>query len=329
MISDWEIQRILDEIERRECRTVVLQLPEGLKKDAARVAGKIEEKGNVTVVVSADPCYGACDLTTFRGDLLVHFGHAPISMPDEDVLFIELSADLDVMPLLEEVLPKLKKSVAITAAIQYVPSVPTVKGFLEQNGVEVHVGEGDSRVAYPGQILGCNFSVPKSVAEDVEQILYIGEGNFHPLGISLATGKEVLVVDPEMNEVRDMGEFRDRILRQRHAIITELEGASTFGIIISSKIGQSRFGLASKIKESLEKNGKKAVLFLLDNLNPDHLLGLDVDAFVSVACPRIAIDDFNLYKKPIITPVETEIVIGQRKWEEYAFDEILEPLSEI
>ncbi len=322
MISDWEIQRILDEIERRECRTVVLQLPEGLKKDAARVAGKLEERGNVTVVVSADPCYGACDLTAFRGDLLVHFGHAPISVPDKDVLFIELSSDLDVLPLLEEALPKLKKSVAITAAIQYVPFLPTVKGFLEQNGLEVHVGEGDSRVAYPGQILGCNFSAPKAVAEDVEQFLYVGEGNFHPLGISLATGKDVLVVDPEMNEVRDMAEFRDRILRQRHAIITELASASTFGIIVSSKIGQNRFGLARKIKEDLEKKGKKAVLFLLDNLNPDYLIGLDVDAFVSVACPRIAIDDFALHKKSIITPVEAEIVLGKRKWEEYAFDEI-------
>jgi 2-(3-amino-3-carboxypropyl)histidine synthase len=322
MISDWEIQRILDEIERRKCRTVVLQLPEGLKKDAVRVAGELEEKGNVKVVVSADPCYGACDLTSFRGDLLVHFGHAPISMPDEDVLFIELSADLDVLPLLEKALPKLKKSIAITAAIQYVPSLPTVKGFLEQNGMEVHVGEGDSRVAYPGQILGCNFSAPKAVAEDVEQVLYIGEGNFHPLGIAMATGKHVVVVDPEMNEVRDSAEFKDKILRQRHAVITDLSTASSFGIIVSSKIGQSRFGLASKVKEDLEKNGKKAILFLVDNLNPDHLLGLDVDAFVSVACPRIAIDDFAIYKKPIITPPEAEIVYGQRKWEDYIFDEI-------
>jgi 2-(3-amino-3-carboxypropyl)histidine synthase len=49
---------------------------------------------------------------------------------------------------------------------------------------------------------------------------------------------------------------------------------------------------------------------------------LDVDAFVSVACPRIAIDDFAIYKKPIITPPEAEIVYGQRKWEDYIFDEI-------
>lgn len=322
MISDWEIQRILDEIERRGSRTVVLQLPEGLKKGAARVAGKLEERGNVTVVVSADPCYGACDLTAFRGDLLIHFGHAPISTPDEDVLFIELSSDLDVLPLLEEALPKLKKSVAITAAIQYVPTLPTVKGFLEQNGLEVHVGEGDSRVAYPGQILGCNFSAPKAVADDVEQFLYIGEGNFHPLGITLATGKDVVVVDPEMNEVRDIAELKEKILRQRHAVITDIQNATSFGILISSKIGQSRHGLALKIKELLESKGKRAVLFLLENINPDHLLGLDVDAFISVACPRIAIDDYALYKKPMATPVEAEIALGVREWEDYILDEI-------
>jgi 2-(3-amino-3-carboxypropyl)histidine synthase len=326
MITDWEIQRILDEIERRKAKTVVIQLPEGLKKEAVRVAQELEQKGNVQVVVSADPCYGACDLISFRGDLLVHFGHAPIPyLPDDDVLFVELSSDLDVLPLLEKALPELKKSVAITSAIQYVPILPSVKGFLEQNGLEVHVGEGDSRIAYPGQVLGCNFSAPKAVTENVEQVVYIGEGNFHPLGIAMSTGKEVIVIDPEMNETRDIAEFKDRILRQRHAVITDLETASSFGILVSSKVGQNRLGLALKMKDLLESKGKKAVTFNLDNLNPDYLIGLEVDAFVSVACPRIAIDDFTLYKKPIITPIEAEIVLGVRAWEDYALDEIIEP----
>jgi 2-(3-amino-3-carboxypropyl)histidine synthase len=326
MITDWEIQRILDEIERRKAKTVVIQLPEGLKKEAVRVAQELEQKGNVQVVVSADPCYGACDLISFRGDLLVHFGHAPIPyLPDDDVLFVELSSDLDVLPLLEKALPELRKSVAITSAIQYVPILPSVKGFLEQNGLEVHVGEGDSRIAYPGQVLGCNFSAPKAVTENVEQVVYIGEGNFHPLGIAMSTGKEVIVIDPEMNETRDIAEFKDRILRQRHAVITDLETASSFGILVSSKVGQNRLGLALKMKDLLESKGKKAVTFNLDNLNPDYLIGLEVDAFVSVACPRIAIDDFTLYKKPIITPIEAEIVVGVRAWEDYALDEIIEP----
>ncbi len=326
MITDWEIQRILDEIERRKAKTVAIQLPEGLKKEAVRVANELEQKGDVQVVVSADPCYGACDLISYRGDLLVHFGHAPIPyIPDDDVLYIELSSDLDVMPLLEKALPILKESVAIAAAIQYIPLLPAVKASLEHMGLEVHVGEGDSRIAYPGQVLGCNFSTPKAVAENVAQVVYIGEGNFHPLGIAMATGKDVIVIDPEMNEVREIAEMKERILRQRHAIITDLDLASTFGILVSSKIGQNRLGLALKIKDIIESKGKKAVTFNLDNINPDYLIGLEVDAFISVACPRIAIDDFALYKKPIITPVEAEIVLGERKWEDYAFDEISPP----
>ncbi len=326
MITDWEIQRILDEVERRKAKTVVVQLPEGLKKQAVKVATELEQKGDVQVVISADPCYGACDLISFRGDLLVHFGHAPIPyLPDDDVLFIELSSDLDVMPLLEKALPDLSKTIAIAAAIQYVPVLPAAKAFLEQNGLEVHVGEGDSRIAYPGQVLGCNFSAPRAVSDKVEQVVYIGEGNFHPLGIAMATGKDVLVVDPEMSEIRDVNEIKERMLRQRHGVIADLKTATRFGILVSSKIGQGRFSLASQIKDALEKNGRTGVLFLLDNLNPDYLIGLDVDAFVSVACPRIALDDFALYKVPIITAVEAEIVIGTRRWEEYALDEILAP----
>ncbi|MFQ6059850.1 MAG: diphthamide biosynthesis enzyme Dph2 [Thermoplasmata archaeon] len=329
MITDWNIERILREIERRKCKTVVLQLPEGLKKEAVHVAKEIEEKGNVQVVVSADPCYGACDLLDFRGDLLVHIGHAPLPyLPDEGILFVELSSECNALPLLEEALPKLKRSVAITAAIQFVPTLPLARKFLEEKGVRVYVGEGDSRIAYPGQVLGCNFSAPRAVADKVEQILHVGEGNFHPLGIAMATGKEVLILDPEKNQIRDVSELRDSILRQRHAILSELSTATTFGILLSSKIGQYRFRLASRVKNLVESQGRRAILLLLDSLAPDLLLSYDVDAFISVACPRIAIDDFAAYKKPIITPVEAEIVLGRRNWEEYAFDEIPGPESE-
>ena len=40
------------------------------------------------------------------------------------------------------------------------------------------------------------------------------------------------------------------------------------------------------------------------------------------ACPRIAIDDSIMYKKPLLTPQELEIAIGKRKWEDYEIDEI-------
>ncbi|MCK5310177.1 MAG: diphthamide synthesis protein, partial [Thermoplasmata archaeon] len=51
---------------------------------------------------------------------------------------------------------------------------------------------------------------------------------------------------------------------------------------------------------------------------------LGLDAWISTACPRLAIDDYSTYEKPILTPIELEILLGKRAWEEYAFDEILE-----
>ena len=50
---------------------------------------------------------------------------------------------------------------------------------------------------------------------------------------------------------------------------------------------------------------------------------MELEAFVVSACPRIAIDDSQMYKKPLLTPQELEIVLNKREWENYQLDEIL------
>jgi 2-(3-amino-3-carboxypropyl)histidine synthase len=82
--------------------------------------------------------------------------------------------------------------------------------------------------------------------------------------------------------------------------------------------------LAKEIKKTLEDAGMEAYIILADNINPDILLPyLELEAFVVSACPRIAIDDSQMYKKPLLTPQELEIVLDKRQWENYQLDEIL------
>jgi 2-(3-amino-3-carboxypropyl)histidine synthase len=64
-------------------------------------------------------------------------------------------------------------------------------------------------------------------------------------------------------------------------------------------------------------------IIYLDEIEPNRLLNLGIEAAVSTACPRVALDDTAKFKIPIITPSEFEIVIGKRRWEEYSFDEII------
>ena len=121
-----------------------------------------------------------------------------------------------------------------------------------------------------------------------------------------------------------MTDYADRILRIRFARITKARDAKKWGIIVSSKEGQYRLELANQIKKLLKDHGMEGFIIMVDNVNPDVLLPyFDLDAFVVTACPRIAIDDSQMYKKPLITPQELEIVLDKREWENYQLDEIL------
>ena len=98
---DFEEERIKQEIARLNAKRVLLQLPEGLKPEAPRLA-KIVEKAGALPIVSADPCYGACDLATSEAedlgvDLVLHFGHAKLLKHEKvPTVYIEARATVTV-----------------------------------------------------------------------------------------------------------------------------------------------------------------------------------------------------------------------------------------
>ena len=187
---------------------------------------------------------------------------------------------------------------------------------------EVRVGEGDLRICHPGQVLGCNCSAAESVDADVDGYLFIGEGDFHPLAAAFGMEKPVLVLNPVTGEVRDMSETRDRILRRRFAAIQGARDAESFLVIVCSKVGQNRSGLADEMVSLLRRHGRTAHKVVIEEINPTALMSYQVDAFVNTACPRIAMDDAARYPKPMLTPPELEIALGEREWGQYIFDQI-------
>ncbi|MCD4800121.1 MAG: diphthamide synthesis protein, partial [Methanococcoides sp.] len=132
--------------------------------------------------------------------------------------------------------------------------------------------------------------------------------------------KRVLIADPFSKDVREVDP--SLIMRQRSAAIAKSLDAESFGIIVSSKPGQYRMELARELKELAEEKGKTAYILILDLITPDQMLQFKVDAFVSTACPRLAVDEVGRFSAPMLTPQEFEIVIGKREWEDMVFDEI-------
>ncbi|MBI5679554.1 MAG: diphthamide biosynthesis enzyme Dph2 [Methanobacterium sp.] len=323
---DFKMDEVIEKIKEINAKTVGLQFPEGLKIHAVTTAEIIEKETDAMVLISGDPCFGACDVSDnhMEGmvDLIIHFGHIEFPIDYKvPVLFIEAYSKINVMDTVKKSLEFLEEyqKIGLVTTIQHLHLLDEIKNFLTENGKKVLLNEGSGTRA--GQVLGCNFSSIKNISADA--FLYVGSGNFHALGITLFTEKQVIIADPYMNEVRNINEFRDRILRIRFAKITKAKEARKFGIIVSSKRGQLRLELAKSIKNMINKQRKEAFIIMMDNISPDVLLPyMDLDSFVVTACPRVAIDDANMYKKPLLTPKELEIVLGKREWEDYKIDEI-------
>lgn len=324
---NMDLEKVCKKINSRNARTVGLQFPEGLKMQAVQIANAIEENTDAEVIISGDPCFGACDVSDSKMkeyvDLIVHYGHTPLPLKyDVPVYFVEAYSNVNIKPILEESLEMLEdySKIALVTTTQHLNRLNEIKDFLEDNGKEVVLGS--SKSTRKGQVLGCNFSSIKNL--DAEIYLFIGSGNFHPLGIHLFTKQKVLAIDPYNNDIREMEDYADRILRIRFARITKARDARKWGIIVSSKEGQYRMKLAREIKNQLKEEGHEAYIIMVDNVSPDVLLPyMDLDAFVVTACPRIAIDDSQMYKKPLLTPQELEIVLNKREWDKYQLDEIL------
>jgi 2-(3-amino-3-carboxypropyl)histidine synthase len=319
---DLEEERLKQEIVKLGVTRVLLQLPEGLKPEGPRLA-KIIEKTGALPIISADPCYGACDLATAEAerlgiDLIVHFGHAKLVKHEQvQTVYVEARATVMVAEVVEKAAPLLERydKVGLATTVQHVQTLDEAREILVHTGKTVVIGDA-GRVNYSGQVMGCDYSNVRSVANDVEAFLFIGGGKFHALGIALSTSKPTIIADPYENRAYSINEEAQKILKQRWASIEEAKHAKSFGVLIGLKLGQNRLEDALNVKEIAEKNGKAAFLLAIREILPEALMEFpSVDAYVNTACPRISLDAPSKFLKPVLTVNEFMVVSGELSWE--------------
>ncbi len=361
---DFEIDELVNLIKSNDNRLVALQVPEGLKMQALELMDQLEDQSSAKIILAADPCYGACDLVHNKMkmmgvELVAHMGHSQMNI-DSGMPTHFIPVTYDSEPELEPVLKILENhkndamkrvrdtskqkltseekqeifldvvgrkihlenyKLGLVGSIQHLHLLEEYKNRLIKLGFDVVIPTGGDRLSFPGQVLGCNYSGDNS---EIGHYLFLGSGDFHPIGLVLHTGKPLAMLDPYTSEAKEMSvESIERILRQRFGLIISVSESKKFGILIGEKPGQMRRSLAIKVKKMLEKHNRKGYLLALEHIGPDLIDFYPVDAFVNTACPRIAIDDSVRYAKPLITPYELEVALGEKKWEHgYQFDEI-------
>lgn len=283
---------------------ILLQFPEGLKKEAKKFVEKYEKEGHEVFIASA-PCYGACDLALdearwIKADKLVHIGHAQFvkkKLPI-DVEYIEyyIDANLDAF---SKTLPNIKqfRNIALATTVQHVHQLEKMKKLLEDAGHKVFTGTGFWAIR-EGQVLGCDALGLKKVEKNVDSILFVGDGMFHALAIE--TEKPTFVIHPQTGQLKQINDDINRLAKKRKGSILAAVDAKSFAIIVSTKVGQFYLKSAQWAKAELEKRGKKAMILVANEIEPLSLNNfLIFDCYVNTACPRI-VDDTDEFGKPIV-----------------------------
>ena len=320
MALDFEKDKLIEELKKRKPKKVLVQLAEGIKQNALEISELIEGLG-IEVIFSGETCWGGCAIAVDEAqavgaDLIVHFGHAEFIRTDFPVLYMEVRDILNLNPLLEKSLKFLEKykTIGLSYSIQHRQDLENIKKFYEEKGKKVILSEKIGNVAYEGHIVGCQYEGLKAVQDEVECFVIIGN-KFHSIGATLAVKKPVILIDVYDNDIRIMG-LRDKILKQRALSIEKLKEAKKVGIIIGMKPGQ-KFDSPKYLLEKLRKNGKTVILITMSELTPDKIMNFyNIDAFIELACPRIALDDFINYPKPILTMKEALVALGEISWDE-------------
>ncbi|MDP2666927.1 MAG: diphthamide biosynthesis enzyme Dph2 [Candidatus Diapherotrites archaeon] len=330
MDHSLHLDELLADVTQRQPRMVLLQIPEGLKSNVIDIESAFASK-NIPTITVLDPSFGACDIADHKAkllgcDLLVHFGHSKMLHAGMDVIYWPVEYPLEegmiqgcVNALGKDPFWSTRRRIGIYVTIQFHRHLPAIRKGLEDAGYIVFVGQGDLK---DGQVLGCDVSARREIEDKIDANIYFGDGYFHALAIAFSSKKPTYLYNPFTRTLEDLQSHKEKYLRQRFGLLAQARDAQTFAIILCTKRGQLRKALALKMQQMLAEAGKKGVLVSMEHVSPDSLLGIKVDAYVNTSCSRIATDDFQSYAKPMLTPIEVEILLGKRKPEDYVFDEI-------
>jgi 2-(3-amino-3-carboxypropyl)histidine synthase len=314
------ILEAVNEIKKRKAKIVLVQVPEGLKAQLVDICTMLERETKAAIIGSINPCYGSCDIATeeaklVNADIIVHFGHNKI-LDIPNVVYIPLEYEISEQrfrSMVDELEALFKKQGWLRAAIvgtaQGLKLIGQLEKEFKKRGFKVLVGR-ESGLAR-GQILGCRTHAAKSMEERANAIIYVGDGAFHPIALILTTELPIVIFDPVNKKVRLVSEQERKLhLKRRWGRIALAMRANTFGIIMSSKLGQFNIPLAMRIKKHIEENGKHAFLFIGNDINERALQGIKLDCFVITACPRLGVDGIAGIKVPAVTVEELLLALN-------------------
>jgi 2-(3-amino-3-carboxypropyl)histidine synthase len=309
--------KVFEIIEAKKPKVILVNAPGGILRQTKELVERVKEKYGVTSILSGDSCFGICDtvdddVEKLQADLALHIGHnAVVTEVGHYTYLVDAVDDVEFGDVIESAAKVLApyRRLGLATFSQHLHQLQPTKEKLEAKGFEVVVGRGNN-LMLEGQVFGCDFSTSYPIRDHVDAFAFLGESEFHAVGLALATGKPTFMLDPYMNEVTDMREAAE--VRRKRAVLSVYKAldARVFGVITGLKEGQNMLGRSRWITQRLEMNGRKVVQLALRDIIAERLAPhREIEAFIQTACPRISIDGFA-FDRPVLSIPQADALVA-------------------
>ncbi|KFZ13309.1 hypothetical protein V502_06688 [Pseudogymnoascus sp. VKM F-4520 (FW-2644)] len=318
----FEIHKTIHRIRTNGSTKVALQMPEGLLLFATTISDILTQFcPGIETVIMGDVTYGACCIDDYTAralgcDLLVHYAHScliPVDVTKIKTLYVFVDISIDTAHLLATLTRNFAagKTIAMVGTIQFNATLHGVRAPLEAAGFKVLIPQISP--LSKGEILGC--TSPKLDADGVDYILYLGDGRFHL--------ESAMIHNPSIHAYR-YDPYSRRLTRElydhaemhglRRSAIHSAKSAKKWGLILGSLGRQGNPHTMSMIEKMLDERGIPYIYLLLSEIFPGKLAMMEeVECWVQVACPRLSIDWGYAFPRPLLTPYEALIVLGEKE----------------
>ncbi|KAI9768601.1 MAG: Diphthamide biosynthesis protein 1 [Geoglossum simile] len=330
----FEIPKTIHRIQTLSAKKVALQFPEGLLLFATTISDILTRfcPGTETLIMG-DVTYGACCIDDFTAralgcDLLVHYAHSclvPVDVTRIKTLYVFVDIAVDSAHLIATVERNFsrEKKIAIVGTIQFNATVHGIKPILEGMGYKIFVPQISP--LSKGEILGCTSPRLNTITatlggqastDDVDILLYLGDGRFHLESVMIHNPSlPAYRYDPYSRTLTHETYAHSTMHSLRSSAIALSRTAKSWGLILGTLGRQGNPATLTLIEQSLRRRNIPYLTILLSEIFPGKLAQMseDVEAWVQVACPRLSIDWGYAFERPLLSPYEALVALGEKR----------------
>ena len=116
-----------------------------------------------------------------------------------------------------------------------------------------------------GQVLGCNASEAEKIQDQVDEWLFVGSGEFHPIQVALMTKQKVWLWNPVSQKMGVLDEkLIERHRKRKQGQLSKFLFAKKVGIIVTTKMGQKNLMRGLELAKNKDK---EYFMFACDEMN--------------------------------------------------------------